>query len=82
MSRERVEIEFEAARVVKRAFLTARVVGPDEGEEAEGADDVASVRFRLRVSIQNRTANRKQGRRLIGDQTQSSNGIFIIFHKP
>lgn len=48
-SRERVEIEFEAARVVRRALLT---------EEAEGADDVASVRFRLRVSIQNRTANK------------------------
>lgn len=38
-----------------RERLLERVVGPDEeeGEEEEGADEVASARFRLRVSIQN-----------------------------
>lgn len=35
----------------RRARLFERVVGPDE--EEEGADEVASARFRLRVSIQN-----------------------------
>lgn len=49
-----VEVEVEATEM--RARLAARVVGPEE--EEEGADEVASVRLRLRVSIQKRTANK------------------------
>jgi len=59
-TRERVAIDAEleavavavvgvGAEAFKRARLAARVVGP---EEEEGADEVASARFRLRVSIQ------------------------------
>lgn len=58
--RERVEIDAELVAVAvvdagvdeteRRARLAARVVGPDE---EEGAEELASARFRLRVSIQN-----------------------------
>lgn len=49
-----VELAVEVAAAVeeRRARLAARVVGPAE-EDEEGADEVASARFRLRVSIQN-----------------------------
>jgi hypothetical protein len=58
--RERVEINERAAEEAddvaaderRRARLEERVVGPEE--EEEGAADVASARFRLRVSIQKR----------------------------
>jgi hypothetical protein len=58
--RERVEIKESAAEEAddvaaeerRRARLEERVVGPEE--EEEGAADVASARFRLRVSIQKR----------------------------
>lgn len=75
-----VEVEVETA--VTRALLAARVVGPDE--EEEGADEVASARFRLRVSIQNPKPlqNRESTRRCIGDQTLSDSEIIIINQKP
>lgn len=84
--RERVEIdavgatgveltvEVEVETLVTRALLAARVVGPEE--EEEGADEVASARFRLRVSIQNpnpfRTVN----------QLADVSEIIIIYEKP
>lgn len=75
-----VEVEVEAA--VTRALLAARVVGPDE--EEEGADEVASARFRLRVSIQNPKPlqNRESARRCIGDQILSDSEIIIMYQKP
>lgn len=46
-----VEVEATVAAAERRVRLVERVVGPVE--EEEGADEVASARFRLRVSIQN-----------------------------
>jgi hypothetical protein len=54
-SRERVErVETDETTTgieERRVRLFERVVGPED--EEEGSDEVASARFRLRVSIQN-----------------------------
>lgn len=55
LTRERVTGALGVDDAVRRIRLAERVVGPvaaDWEEDDEGADEVASARFRLRVSIQ------------------------------
>ncbi|PKI52860.1 hypothetical protein CRG98_026691 [Punica granatum] len=82
-ARERVAGAVGAEDAVRRTRLAERVVGPaaaDCEEDDEGADEVASARFRLRVSIQLRNGPSKRKGRVFNTRFPATIGLRLASH--